>query len=164
MRPSPTPTPASLPIVPLSISTKSRTLSVQRRVFRRGGTANKRGPWRTPLLRGSSWLGRQCTAEPKAGPSVPTRSQDAAAGSAPPPTTVAVHLGPAPRVCTPAGLPRLPGLCAHGGLPGSAPSVGSAPAVGTPALIGVHRGRRGGAGYLLDASIDVQVDGLGPVA
>lgn len=101
MRPSPTPTPASLPIVPLSISTKSRTLSVQRRVFRRGGTANKRGPWRTPLLRGSSWLGRQCTAEPKAGPSVPTRSQDAAAGSAPPPTTVAVHLGPAPRVCTP---------------------------------------------------------------
>lgn len=62
---------------------KSRTLSVQRRVFRRGGTANKRGPWRTPLLRGSSWLGRQCTAEPKAGLSVPTRSQDAAAGSAP---------------------------------------------------------------------------------
>lgn len=162
MRPSPTPTPASLPIVPLSISTKSRTLSVQRRVFRRGGTANKRGPWRTPLLRGSSWLERQCTAEPKRGPSVPTRSQDTAAGSAPlprlSPSTWDLLRGSAP----PAAAP--PGLCAHGGPPGSAPSVGSVPALGTPALTGAHRGRRGGAGYLLDASIDVQVDGLGPVA
>lgn len=60
--------------------------------------------------------------------------------------------------------PRLPGPSAHGGPLGSAPSEGLVPAVGTPALTGARRDRRGGAGYLLDASIDVQVDGLGPVA
>lgn len=77
-------------------------------------------------------------------PSVPARTQGAAAGS---PKTVTVHLRPALRVCT-SGCRASRGPCAHGGPPRSAWSLGSEPAVGTPAPIRAHGGRggRGGQG------------------
>lgn len=88
----PLPQSSSRPACPLSLcqnQQKSRALCAQRRVLEGLGRAmNKKGLWRTALLRGSSWLGGQSQKRVLQSPrGHRVQSQDPPQGCHPPPGT-----------------------------------------------------------------------------
>lgn len=158
----PSPEPSSRPACPLSLcqyQQKSRALCVQRRVFRRGGGHEQKGSVanRTP-----TWLklvGRSVYSRGKSGSLQSPRGHRVQRQNSP-------RLSPSiwdlpPRVCT-AGCRASRGPCAQAG---RQELLGPSPRWEHLRLLGrTEAAEGGGSGYLLDASIDVQVDGLGPVA